>query len=84
MIKNFYGDNILYTSKIDSYGGVDLNIGMIPQYKEALEWLVQFKQEHEQEKLYRQNHPAVKNAYEQYQVVLQLSRSDTDNAKSSS
>jgi hypothetical protein len=77
MIKNIMGDGIISCSKMDSYGGVDLYVSMYPNYRECMEWLVKFKYEHEQEQRLREESPAVKNAWEQYQVVKALAKKET-------
>jgi hypothetical protein len=76
MIKNFYGDGAIIASKMETYGGIDLTVSMSPMYKESLDWLVKFKQEQEQEKHLRENSQAVKNAWEQYQVVKILAEKE--------
>jgi hypothetical protein len=79
MIKNFYGDRFITASKTETYGGVDLSVSMSPMYTELLEWLVKFKQEHELEKRLREESPAVRNAWEQYQVVKTLATKEKAN-----
>jgi hypothetical protein len=70
------GDGFILTNKIDVYGGVDLYVSINSTYRESLEWLLQFKYEHEAEKRLREENPAVKNAWEQYQVVKALSQKE--------
>jgi len=48
------------------------NIKLSPHGEQLLEWLERFKQEHEQEKQLREESQAVKNAWEQYQVIKTL------------
>ena len=80
MIKNTYGDGIINLYKADQYGGVDITASMQPLYREALEWLVIYRYEVEQEKRLREESTAVKNAWEQYQVVKTLAMKETSNA----
>ena len=80
MIKNFYGDEILLCNKTDSYGGVDLSIRMVDYHKSNLTWLDSFRKEYETEKKLREESPAVKNAWEQYQVVKALTKKETTDA----
>lgn len=77
MIKNAYGDDVVSLVKTDSYGGVDLAVTMQPLYREALRWLVLHKHEVEQEKKLREDNLAVKNAWEQYQVIKTLAQKET-------
>lgn len=72
MIKGFYGDATLACNKTDQYGGVDLMISMMEPHKSNLMWIDQFRKEYEQEKKLREESPAVKNAWEQYQVIKTL------------
>jgi hypothetical protein len=72
MIKNVMSDNIIQVYKMDTYGGVDLSVTMTPLYADLLNWLSKFKYEHEQELKIREESPAVKNAWEQYQVIKTL------------
>jgi hypothetical protein len=76
MIKNVIGDGFIQTNKMDVYGGIDLYVSMNPMYKESLDWLVKFKQEHEQEQLLRETNQAVKNAWEQYQIMKILAKKE--------
>ena len=76
MIKNVMSDHIIQVYKMDTYGGVDLSVTMTPTYADLLNWLSTFKQEHEQELKLREESPAVKNAWEQYQVVKALSQKE--------
>jgi hypothetical protein len=72
MIKNVMSDHIIQVYKMDTYGGVDLSVTMTPTYADLLGWLSNFKYEHEQERVLRENNQAVKNAWEQYQVIKTL------------
>lgn len=76
MIKNLYGDEIIYPMKADVYGGVDITITMNTIHKENLRWLENFRKEYEEERRLRESNPAVKNAWEQYQVVKILAQKD--------
>jgi hypothetical protein len=76
MIKNFYGDQFLYCNKTDSYGGVDLSIQVAEPYKSNLTWLDNFRKEYEAEQRLREESPAVKNAWEQYQVIKALAKKE--------
>ena len=69
-------DHIIQVYKMDTYGGIDLSVTMSPMYRESLDWLVKFKQEHEQEQLLRKTNQAVKNAWEQYQVMKILAKKE--------
>lgn len=80
MIKNFYGDEFLYCSKMDSYGGVDMSIRIADHLKNNLVWLDNFRKEYEAECRLREESLAVKNAWEQYQVVKALAKKETSNA----
>ena len=80
MIKNVMGDHIIQVYKMDAYGGVDLSVTMTPTYREMLDWLSRFKYEHEAEQRLREESPAVKNAWEQYQVVKALAKKEATDA----
>ena len=77
MIKNFYGDEFLYCNKMDSYGGFDLSIRIADHLKDNLKWLDTFRKEYEAEQQLREESQAVKNAWEQYQVVKALAKKET-------
>ena len=77
MIKNVMSDHIIQVYKMDTYGGIDLSVTMTPKYADLLNWLSTFKQEHEQELKLREESTAVKNAWEQYQVVKALAKKET-------
>lgn len=55
------------------------SISLSPEVEGLLVWLRQHRMEVETEKNLRESHPAVKKAWEQYQVVKTLSR-DIENA----
>lgn len=55
------------------------NVTLSPQGEQLLNWLEKFKQEHEQEILLREKSPAVRNAWEQYQVVKTLATKEKAN-----
>jgi hypothetical protein len=76
MIKNVMSDHIIQVYKMDTYGGIDLSVTMSPTYADLLNWLSMFKYEHEQELILRENNQAVKNAWEQYQVVKILAKKE--------
>jgi hypothetical protein len=76
MIKNVMSDHIIQVYKMDTYGGIDLSVTMTPTYADLLNWLSMFKYEHEQELILRENNQAVKNAWEQYQVVKILAKKE--------
>ena len=76
MIKNVMSDHIIQVYKMDTYGGIDLSVTMSPTYADLLNWLSAFKYEHEQELKLREETPAVKNAWEQYQVVKILAKKE--------
>ena len=76
MIKNVMSDHIIQVYKMDTYGGVDLSVTMSPTYADLLNWLSAFKYEHEEELKLREESLAVKNAWEQYQVVKALSQKE--------
>ena len=80
MIKNVMSDHIIQVYKMDTYGGIDLSVTMTPLYADLLNWLSTFKYEYEQELKLREESPAVKNAWEQYQVVKALVKKETTNA----
>jgi hypothetical protein len=73
-------DHIIQVYKMDTYGGIDLSVTMTPLYADLLVWLSMFKNEHEAEQRLREESPAVKNAWEQYQVVKALAKKETSNA----
>jgi hypothetical protein len=79
MIKNFYGDEYLYCNKMDSYGGVDMSIRIADPLKDNLKWLDTFRREYEAERILRENNQAVKNAWEQYQVIKTLATKEKAN-----
>lgn len=68
-------DGIAWHSVSNTITGISLS----PEIEDLLVWLRQHKAEVEAEKKLRDLHPAVKNAWEQYQVVKTLSQ-DTENA----
>lgn len=72
MIKNFYGDEFLYCNKMDSYGGIDMSIRIADHHRSNFLWLDTFRKEYEAERRLREENLAVKNAWEQYQVVKAL------------
>ena len=74
MIKNVMSDHIIQVYKMDTYGGIDLSVTMSPTYADLLNWLSAFK--YEQELKLREEIPAVKNAWEQYQVVKILAKKE--------
>ena len=76
MIKNVHGDHIIQVYKEDTYGGVDISVSMTPSQSELLSWLSKFKYGHEQELKLREESQAVKNAWEQYQVVKILAEKE--------
>ena len=75
------------TQNVEVYDGVawqsisstTTGISLSPEVEDLLVWLRQHKKEVEEEKRLRETHPAVKNAWEQYQVIKTLSQ-DTENA----
>lgn len=75
--KNIYGDEMIYTTLSDVYGGQELRISMNSIAKENLNWLQNFRYEHEKEKKLREENQAVKNAWEQYQVIKTLAQKET-------
>jgi len=75
--KNIYGDEMIYTILNDVYGGQELKISMNSVAKDNLQWLQNFRYEQEKEKKLREESPAVKNAWEQYQVVKALAQKET-------
>ena len=75
--KNIYGDEMIYTTMSDVYGGQELRISMNSAAKDNLQWLQNFRHEHEKEKKLREENLAVKNAWEQYQVVKALAQKET-------
>ncbi len=75
--KQVYGDDVIWTTTTDTYGGQELRITMAGHHKENLMWLQNFRHEYEKEKKLREESPAVKNAWEQYQVVKALAQKET-------
>lgn len=75
--KQIYGDDVIWVTQTDIYGGQELRINMNSYYKEDLNWLKNFRQEQEAEKKLREENVAVKNAWEQYQVVKALAQKET-------
>ena len=75
--KNIYGDEMIYTVINDVYGGQELRININSTVKENLNWLQKFRFEHEKELKLREENLAVKNAWEQYQVVKALAQKET-------
>jgi hypothetical protein len=71
-VKNLFGDEFIYATKTDSYGGVDINIRINDPAAANLRWLHQFRQEYEREKQLRTTNPTVAAAWEQYQVAVNL------------
>jgi len=74
--KNIYGDEMIYTTLSDVYGGQELKISMNSVAKDNLQWLQNFRYEQEKEKKLREESPAVKNAWEQYQVIKALAQKE--------
>jgi hypothetical protein len=79
MIKSIYGDDVIYASKVDAYGGVDINIHMTEPHKANLRWLAILREEYETEKRLRESHPAIQKAWEQYQVIKTLTQKEKEN-----
>ena len=75
--KVIYGDDVIWTSTSDTYGGQELRINMAGHHKENLMWLQNFRYEYEKELKLREENQAVKNAWEQYQVVKALAQKET-------
>ena len=75
--KQVYGDDIISVYTSDTYGGQDLRISVTQHHKDSLNWLMIFRQEYEKEKKLREENQAVKNAWEQYQVVKTLAQKET-------
>jgi hypothetical protein len=78
MVKGLFGDEFIMASTSDIYGGQQVNISMSPMYAPALRWLVTFQKEYEAEKQLRESNTAVKNAWEQYQVIKTLAIKETE------
>jgi hypothetical protein len=74
--KNIYGDEMIYTTLSDVYGGQELKISMNSVAKDNLQWLQNFRYEQEKEKKLREENLAVKNAWEQYQVIKALAQKE--------
>ena len=75
--KQIYGDEVISVYKTDVYGGEELRISMSMHHKENMMWLQRFRMEHEKELRLREENQAVKNAWEQYQVVKLLAQKET-------
>ena len=75
--KQIYGDDIISVYKSEVYGGEELRISVTQHHKDSLNWLMIFRQEYEKEKKLREENQAVKNAWEQYQVVKTLAQKET-------
>ena len=71
------GDDVIWTSTNDTYGGQELRISFNSMHKDNLMWLQNFRLEHEKEIKLREENQAVKNAWEQYQVVKALAQKET-------
>lgn len=70
------GDDVIWTSTNDTYGGQELRISFNSVHKDNLMWLQNFRLEHEKELKLREENQAVKNAWEQYQVVKALAQKE--------
>lgn len=77
MIKNVTGDGIVQLYKMDQYGGVDLSVSVSPPFSDNLRWLSDFRRQYETEQKLREENQAVKNAWEQYQVIKTLAQKET-------
>ena len=75
--KTVQGDDVISVYTSDTYGGQELRICMTMHQKENLMWLQNFRMAHEKEKKLREENAAVKNAWEQYQVVKSLAQKET-------
>ena len=75
--KTVMGDEVISVFTSDTYGGQELRICMSMYHKENMMWLQNFRMEHEKEKKLREENQAVKNAWEQYQVVKTLAQKET-------
>lgn len=72
---------------IEAYDGItwhqigtnNVEIRLDPSVQSLLKWAADFRKEYEQEKSMRESNQAVKNAWEQYQVVKTLAQ-DKENA----
>lgn len=77
-MKSVYGDEFIMASTSDIYGGQQLNLSINPHYAQLLRWLHDFKRQHDAEVMLRESSEAVKNAWEQYQVVKALAVKETE------
>lgn len=75
--KTIYGDEMISTFVTDIHGGQQLAISMNSMHRENIKWLQTFRMEYEAEKKLREESEAVRNAWEQYQVVKALATKET-------
>jgi hypothetical protein len=72
-----YNSNVQQIEVTDGMGWLPISttpsISLSPEVEELIRWAKQHRAEVEAEKKLRENHPAIKNAWEQYQVVKTLS-----------
>ena len=77
MIKNINSDGWIYINKIDSYGGVDLNISAGYQLTRLITSMQKHLDEHEREKALRESDPSVKLAWESYKMAVAMTQEPT-------
>lgn len=66
------GNSDIYINKNDSYGGCSWNINLSPIHSNNLIWLENFRREHEKETKLREENPALKTAWDNYQLLKEL------------
>lgn len=64
--------NNLTATKVDQFGGLQIQIGLTAETVDALLWIKDYKARLEREARARELNESVRSAYEQYQTVLKL------------
>lgn len=79
-----YNPNTQNTEVYDGVNWQNINTGYVdirlsPETQDLLNWLRKHRLEVEQDEAVRKDHPAVKKAWEQYQVVKTLAKKEKEN-----
>lgn len=74
MIKNINSDGWVFINKMDTYGGVDLNVSAGYQLHDLAKKLQAHLDEHEREKELRESNPTVKLAWDAYQMAVAVTK----------
>lgn len=73
---DIYGDSNITVNKSNNYDGCSWNVSLNSYHSDNLNWIMTFRAEYEREKKLREDHPAIKNAWDQYQVIKTLAQKE--------